>query len=132
MDIPIAWVISPEPDTRRLVGLNLSKRGFRAVEISPLDKLVSSGARPHLIILDVDPLGESAWESVKLLRQSAKAQDVPLILLLSVAPTASQIASLQPVHWVKKPLAIDEFLALVRESVDDKGDEGNASQEAPM
>ena len=119
MDIPIAWVISPDPDTRRLVGLNLSKRGFHVVETSPLDKLVSSGARPHLIILDVDLPDEPAWESVKLLRQSARAQDVPLILLLSVAPTASQIASLQPAHWVKKPLAIDEFLALVRDSVGD-------------
>lgn len=88
--------------------------------------------RPYLIALDVDPPGESAWESVKLLRQSARTQDVPLILLLAVAPTASQIASLQPVHWVKKPLAIDEFLALVRDSIGDTGDEGNAFQEAPM
>ena len=119
MDIPIAWVISPDPDTRRLVSLNLRQRGLHVDETSPLDNPVSSGARPHLSILDGDPPDESAWESVQSLRQSARAQDVPLILLLSVAPTASQIASLQPAHWVKKPLAMDEFLALVRDSVDE-------------
>lgn len=41
MDIPVAWVIGPDADTRRLVGLNLSKRGFHVVETFSLDEPVS-------------------------------------------------------------------------------------------
>ena len=62
MDVHKIWVISPDPDTRRLIGLNLNKRGFGVLETSPQDGLEPSGAEPQLIILDMDPPGESGWE----------------------------------------------------------------------
>ena len=133
MDEPMIWVISPDPDTRRLIGLNLSKRGFSVLETSPQDGLVPfggvypersrgaqdrpSGAAPLLIILDVDPPDESGWEAASVLRQSPGLQETPMILLLSAAPAASRLISLQPVRWLEKPLAMDVLLALVRESV---------------
>jgi hypothetical protein len=40
MDVHKIWVISPDPDTRRLIGLNLNKRGFGVLETSPQDGLV--------------------------------------------------------------------------------------------
>jgi DNA-binding response OmpR family regulator len=111
----MVWVISPDPDTRRLIGLNLSKRGLRVLEASPQGELALSGAKPHLIILDVDPPDESGWEAASVLRQSPRLQGVPLILVLAAAPTASRLVPLRPVRWMEKPLAMDALLALVRE-----------------
>ncbi len=133
MDVHKIWVISPDPDTRRLIGLNLDKRGFDVLETSPQDGLVPfdgvypersrgaqdrpSGAEPLLIILDMEPPGESGWEAASVLRQSPGLQETPMILLLSAAPAARRLVSLQPVRWLEKPLAMDALLALVRESV---------------
>lgn len=119
----MVWVISPDPDTRRLIGLNLSKRGLRVLEASPQGELAPSGDKPHLIILDVDPPHESGWEAASALRQSPWLQGVPLILALGAAPTASRLVPLQPVRWVEKPLAMGPLLALVRESVARQGAE---------
>ena len=125
MDVHKIWVISPDPDTRRLIGLNLSKRGFGVLETSPQDGLVPfgfaqdrpSGAKPLIIILDVDPPDESGWEAASVLRQSPGLQERPMILLLSAAPAARRLVPLQPVRWLEKPLAMDALLALVRESL---------------
>lgn len=127
MDVPMAWIISSDPDTRRLIGLNLSRRGFRTLDASPQDELAASGAKPHLIILDVNPPDESGWEAVGALRRSPWAQGVPLILLLASAPRASQITPFQPVRWVEKPLDMDTLLALVRESLGGQGSRWPAS-----
>ena len=119
----MVWVISPHPDTRRLIGLNLSKRGLRILEASPQGDLALPVAKPHLIILDVDPPNESGWEAANTLRQSPGLQETPMILLLSAAPAARRLVPLQPVRWLEKPLAMDVLLALVRESVGRQGAE---------
>jgi CheY-like chemotaxis protein len=139
MDEPMIWVISPDPDTRRLIGLNLNKRGLGVLETSPQDGLPPfggvypersrgaqnrpSGAESLLIILDVEPPGESGWEAASVLRQSPGLQETPMILLLSAAPAARRLVSLQPVRWLEKPLAMDALLALVRESLGRQGAE---------
>lgn len=139
MDVHKIWVISPDPDTRRLIGLNLNKRGFDVLEASPQDRLPPfggvypersrgaqdrpSGAEPLLIILDMEPPGESGWEAASALRQSPGLQETPMILLLSAAPAARRLISLQPVRWLEKPLAMDALLALVRESLGRQGAE---------
>jgi len=138
MDEPMIWVISPDPDTRRLIGLNLSKRGFGVLETSLQDGPVPfggvypersrgtqdrpSGAEPLLIILDVDPPDESGWEAASALRQSPGLQETPMILLLSAAPATRRLVPLQPVRWLEKPLAMDGLLALVRQSLGQQGE----------
>ena len=117
MGIPTAWIISPDPDTQRLIGLNLSRRGFRVLAGPPQNGLSLSGIQPHLIILDIDLPDKLGWEAGKTLRQSHELEEVPLILILPVAPAARRLAPLQPVRWVEKPLAIDALLTLVRESL---------------
>ena len=43
MDVHKIWVISPDPDTRRLIGLNLNKRGFGVLETIPRLRKVLPG-----------------------------------------------------------------------------------------
>jgi DNA-binding response OmpR family regulator len=129
MDVHKIWVVSPDPDTRRLIGLNLNKRGFDVLETSPRDGLVPFGfaqdrpssAEPLIIIVDVDPPDESGWEAASALRQIPGLQETQMILLLPTAPAAKRLIPLQPVRWLEKPLAMDALLALVRESLGQQG-----------
>jgi hypothetical protein len=89
MDMPMVWVISSDSDTRRLIGLTLSKRGLRIREISPEDELAPSGANPHLIILDSDEGGQVDSRAASALRQDPRLREVPLILILTAALTPS-------------------------------------------
>jgi DNA-binding response OmpR family regulator len=119
------WVVSPDSDTRRLIALNLSKRGLGVLEIRPQDGPVPldlaqdrpSCPEPQLIILDVGSLDEPGWKVAGALRQTLGIQGTTMILLLSAAPAAKRLASLQPVRWLEKPLAMDALLAQVWESL---------------
>ena len=117
MDMPLVWVISSDSDARRLIGLNLSKRGLQTREISPKDELAPSGAEPHLIILDSDPAAKVDWRAATALRQDPRLREVPLLLILAAPPTSSRLVPLQPVRWVEKPLDMDALVSLVRESL---------------
>ncbi len=117
MDMPLVWVISSDSDARRLIGLNLSKRGLQTREISPQDELAPSGAEPHLIILDSGPDDRVDWRAATALRQDPRLREVPLLLILTAAPALSRLVPLQPVRWLEKPLAMDALVAEVRDSL---------------
>jgi DNA-binding response OmpR family regulator len=117
LDGPTVWIISCDPDTRRLISLNLNRRGFQIQEFLSQEELPSSGARPQLIILDASLPDEPDWEAIGALRRLPSTKEVPLILLLADPPAASRLAPFQPVRWVEKPLAIDVLLLVAREEL---------------
>ena len=117
MDAPTVWIISCDPDTQRLISINLSRRGFQIQEFSSQEELPPAGARPQLVILDASLADEPDWEAIDALRRLPSAMGVPLILLLADAPPASRLAPFQPVRWVEKPLAIDTLLLVAREEM---------------
>jgi DNA-binding response OmpR family regulator len=118
MDMPIVWVIGQDPDNRELIGLNLRKRGFRALEGCSHEDLTSRNTNPQLIILEVDADDESGWQAARELRHDSALQGTPLILLVTAAPSTRRLVPLQPVRWLEKPLAMDAMLALVKESLE--------------
>jgi DNA-binding response OmpR family regulator len=123
VDAPTVWIISHDPDTRRLISLNLNRRGFQIQEFSSPGELPSSGARPLLIFLDANLPDEPDWEAIGVLRQVPSTSGVTLILLLADAPATSRLAPFQPVRWIEKPLAIDTLLLVAREELGDQRSE---------
>ena len=119
MAAPTIWVISADPEIRRLIALNLTKRGFRILELALPISSPPSGEPPRLIIvdLDVEPSDTSGWQAVETLRQHPITQTVPVLLLLSAPPRAEQLNAYQPARWVEKPFAMDVLLRAVRESL---------------
>ena len=101
MDGPTIWVISPHPNTRQLIGLNLSKRGYHTLEV-PHDNLALAEGKPDAVILDVDPPAELDGAAVQSIREHGKLHQVPLLLILADAPSNRRLARLQPARWVKK------------------------------
>ncbi len=123
MGVATVWVISADPDTRRLIGRNLRKRGLRTLEVSPRDGLTRDNAKPDLIILEGAPSDEAGVEAGEALRRKGWLQDVPLILLVTAPPITRQLVPLRPVGWVEKPLSMDALLAQVRECLARSGAE---------
>lgn len=120
MDVPVIWVMSPHPNTQQMIGLNLSKRGFHAVEAHVIDSGCAD-AKPDLVILDVEPPDEPGGQAVTSVRERPELRGVPLVLILADAPSTSRLAPLEPVRWVKKPLAIGSLLTTVQESLAQQG-----------
>ena len=122
MDTPLAWVMSRDAEIRRVIALNLRKRGMRCAELTARPgESEPPAVRPQVIILDVEPGGGLDWETARTLRRVAWLQGVPLVVIVAAMLPASQIAALSPVYAVRRPLALDELLARVRESMANTG-----------
>jgi heterodisulfide reductase subunit C len=115
VDVAAAWVISPHASTRQLVGLNLSRRGFKVWEASLPSDLRRSDAESHLIIVDIDPPNGLGWEAASSLREDPALRKVPLIFLTADAPTSGRLASLDPARWTSKPVDVRVLLEVVQE-----------------
>jgi DNA-binding response OmpR family regulator len=114
MDALVAWVISRDPDMRRVIELNLCRRSIRCIDVT-LGEMGVPSFKPQVIILDVDPPAGLDWEAARALRRTNSLHAVPLIVIATASPAASQLEALKPVFHVRKPLAMDELLAVVRE-----------------
>jgi len=119
-----------------MIGLNLSKRGYHTLEI-PHDTpsygdLALPEEKPDAIVLDIDPPGELDGAAIQDLRAQGELRHVPLVLVLGDAPSKGRLAQLQPVHWVRKPLAIDALLTTVHKALAQQGrrHKMNVSQES--
>ena len=66
------------------------------------------------------------------MRRIAWLQGVPLVVIVAAMLPASQLAALSPIYAVHKPLALDELLAQVRQSLAQAGLPGKCGREVPM
>jgi heterodisulfide reductase subunit C len=125
MDGPTIWVISPHPNTRQLIGLNLSKRGYHTLEVScevsSCGDLELPEEKPDAVVLDIDLPGELDETAIQDLRARGELWQVPLLLVLADVPSKSRLAQLQPIQWVRKPLAIDALLTTLSKAMAQQG-----------
>jgi DNA-binding response OmpR family regulator len=130
MSVPLAWIVSADPDVRRLIELNLCKRGMRCLAMTAAAECDRRPAPPQVIVLDIDPAAGLDWETAHAWRHVLWLHDVPLLVISAVMPPASELAALRPVYVVRKPLAVDELLEKVRESLVDGAETQGTAQEA--
>jgi heterodisulfide reductase subunit C/CheY-like chemotaxis protein len=114
-----------------VIGLNLSKRGLYTVEI-PQQELALPDNTPDVVILDVDAPDGLGEQVVRAIRERPDLHKTPLLLILANAPSKARLARLQPVRWVRKPLAIDVLLntALTTLAQQGRRPKMNASRES--
>ena len=56
MGTPLAWVMSRDAEIRRVIALNLRKRGMRCAELTaPPGESEPPAVKPQVITLDVEP-----------------------------------------------------------------------------
>ena len=130
---PLAWVMSRDAEIRRVIALNLRKRGMRCAELTaPPGESEPPAVKPQVIILDVEPAAGLDWETAHTLRRISWLQGVPLVVVVAATLPASQLAALIPIYAVHKPLALDELLAQVRQSLAQADLPGKCGKEVPI
>ncbi|HMA32872.1 MAG TPA: response regulator, partial [Chloroflexia bacterium] len=104
-----------DPDTRRLLALQLEGRGFQVTQVpSGRDAIaLAREARPDLIILDVMMPGLDGFETLAALKQDPVTADIPVVML-SVLPEAEKGFALGALDYLSKPLDPDQLIQTIR------------------
>ena len=114
-------VIEDEHPLRRIIALNLAKRGYMVAEadtvVSALDSLRVTANRCDLLLLDINLPDTSGWDILQHL-QEAQVRPLPqVIIMTAVRPTAQNMATFAPAGILLKPFPIDTLLRLIEQTL---------------
>jgi CheY-like chemotaxis protein len=117
-----ALIVEDENPLRRILTLNLARRGYNVVEAdtgeAALDAVRASvaGAIPFdLILLDINLPDQSGWDVLRRLREDPQLAMRPppsVIVMTAVRPHDKRIAEFHPDAVLLKPFPIDALLRL--------------------
>ena len=117
-----ALIVEDENPLRRILTLNLARRGYNVVEAdtgeAALDALRVAAAAPlpfDLILLDINLPDLSGWDILRHLREDPNLATRPppaVIVMTAVRPQSRRIAEFHPDAVLLKPFPIDALLRL--------------------
>jgi DNA-binding response OmpR family regulator len=92
---PIILIADDDPEILTLLGIRLSKKGYKVVEAqdgnAALDK--ARKERPDLVLLDVMMPGKNGWEVAKALREDKDLGDVGIVMLTAIGERVNEMTS---------------------------------------
>lgn len=106
-------VVEDEPENRLFIGLMLRTEGYDVVEAEDgpaAFDLLSRGAGPDLILLDVMMPGLNGWQVFERLRAEEQWKDIPVVMLTALAQRADVERAVQ--------LGVDGYLTKPFEPAD--------------
>ncbi|MDQ2810010.1 MAG: GAF domain-containing protein, partial [Chloroflexota bacterium] len=114
--LPHVLVVDDDPDTRRLLGLQLAGHGFRVSEASGGREALALAAadRPDLITLDVMMPGLDGFETLAALKEAAATAQIPVVML-SVLPEEERGFALGATDYLPKPPDPEQLMDIIRE-----------------
>jgi DNA-binding response OmpR family regulator len=117
-----ALIVEDENPLRRILTLNLARRGYNVVEAdtaeAALDALRAAAAAQQpfdLLLLDINLPDQSGWDVLRHLREDATLTTGPppaVIVMTAVRPHDRRIAEFHPNAVLLKPFPIDALLRL--------------------
>ena len=111
-DGPVVLVVDDEPETRKLVGMNLTARGYRPLMAEDgTEALKLFGERPvDVVLLDLSMPGPNGVEVCRAIRRSS---DVPIIVLSGRARENDKVTALDQGadDYITKPFGVAELVA---------------------
>ncbi len=112
---PHVLVVDDDPDTRRLLGLQLAGHGFRVSEASGGREALALAqtGRPDLITLDVMMPGLDGFETLAALKESAATAQIPVVML-SVLPEEERGFALGATDYLPKPPDPEQLMDIIR------------------
>lgn len=111
-------IVEDEKDIRDLISHHLIKAGFKVITASDgtetLDKARES--QPNLILLDLLLPDLEGTEICKLLKQSPKTKDIPIIMVTAKGEEVDRIVGLElgADDYVTKPFSVRELVLRVK------------------
>lgn len=120
--VPLLLVTSHQAAWREETSRMLEREGFAtAIAGSSADALhKAKDLRPHLILLDMELSGKSAWETLHDLRTSTATASIPVIIV-SPADERKMGAALGAAACLTKPLVKESLLREVRRTLKSDG-----------
>lgn len=92
---PTVLVVDDDPEIVTMVGLRLSKRGYRILTASDGNEAleVARRERPALIVLDVMMPGRTGWEVARALRQDPVTEKAKIVMLTAIGEAVNSMTS---------------------------------------
>jgi len=115
-DGPLILVVDDEPDIRGLLRDQLELEGYRVLEAGRALEAVEVAREnpPDLITMDLMLPDLDGFEAIRLLRESERTREVPVIILSAMEMSADDTRALGPTGHLTKPFSRQELLAAVR------------------
>jgi len=115
-DGPLILVVDDEADIRGVLRDQLELEGFRVVEAGRALEAVEVARenQPDLITMDLMLPDLDGFEAIRLLRESDRTREVPVIILSAMEMSADDTRALGPTAHLTKPFSRLELLTTVR------------------
>jgi len=115
-DAPLILVVDDEPDIRGVLRDQLELGGFRVIEAGrALEAVeVARERQPDLITMDVMLPDLDGFEAIRLLRESERTREIPVVILSAVELSGDDTRALGPTAHLTKPFSRLDLLAAVR------------------
>jgi CheY-like chemotaxis protein len=115
-DGPVILVVDDEPDIRGVLRDQLELDGFRVLEAGrALEAVeVARERQPDLITMDLMLPDLDGFEAIRLLRETERTREIPVIILSAVELSADDTRSLGPTAHLTKPFSRLDLIAAVR------------------
>jgi DNA-binding response OmpR family regulator len=116
-------LVEDERTLRRVIALNLARRGVLVAETATADEAVRAvqAQKPDLLLLDVNLPDRSGWDVLRDLRQHGI--EVPTVVISAVRANPTRIAEFRPLAYLPKPFPLEALLRLVIGNEDHASDE---------
>ncbi|MGZ3665920.1 MAG: response regulator transcription factor [Ktedonobacterales bacterium] len=112
-------IVEDEDALRRIITLNLARRGFSVAEadsVATADEAIAATPRPFdLILLDINLPDQTGWDVLRHLQAAnpAAAPQQRVIIITAVRPAQSRIEQFQPDAVLLKPFPLRALFALI-------------------
>jgi len=115
-DTPLILVVDDEPDIRGVLRDQLELEGFRVLEAGRALEAVEMARErlPDLITMDLMLPDLDGFEAIRLLRETERTREIPVVLLSGVELDADDTRALGPTAHLTKPFSRLDLLAAVR------------------
>jgi CheY-like chemotaxis protein len=115
-DRPLILVVDDEPDIRGVLRDQLELEGFRVLEAGRALEAVEIARErlPDLITMDLMLPDLDGFEAIRLLRETERTREIPVVLLSGVELDADDTRALGPTAHLTKPFSRLDLLTAVR------------------
>lgn len=125
-------IVEDEDALRRIITLNLARRGFSVAEadsVAAADEAIAATPRPFdLILLDINLPDQTGWDVLRHLEPINRTTLAPqprVIVITAVRPAQSRIEQFRPAAVLLKPFPLRALFALIDRVLAQPGKEQN-------
>lgn len=110
-------VVEDEAPLRRIITLNLARRGHTVAEVGSVaeadEALAAAPQSFDIILLDINLPDQTGWDVLRHLAADRSARRPLVILTTAVRPVERRLAEFQPAAVLLKPFPIETLIRLI-------------------